>query len=297
MDEYGTADEVTPPPASIADGKKPAGGSISAMPPPSPPPGGVPMGYPVFTEPPRPPTKYPQIAGVLLIITALILVGYSYVLFMTDAEDYAEETTRSFQFYSDSDGTVTLTGVVTDVDDEPIEGVFINVVHPDQLETRHRLNATTDSNGTYEIEKVPTGKKLVTVSGENYTTIRHKIFVEADIENSRDEIELSFIMEKGTGVTNTGSYKSEIFDFINAFLTVCGSLFLIAAVMALIGAVFSFLRKRYYVVIIGCIFGILFGLSLIIGTILSIIAFYMIVKSKAEFKKRDSTEITSDRVY
>jgi len=267
MDEVGTEGRAAPPPP----------------PPPGmpPPPGGeIPVGYPAYTQAPQPPAKdHTRIAMILLLIAGIMILISAYSMLMVDPSDYGSDISSSLGMYGADDETVVLNGTVTDSAGEPIEGARVLVSGED-------LWVYTDAGGSYTLEDVPVGGQTVTVTKDNYTTIEHKIFIDSEAlgGSSVDEIELSFTMTEGTGVKRTGSYESEFFDLMGSVLRICGALLIIGAVMVFLSAALCYLRRKYVLAMVGSIFGIIFGISLFIGTILSIIAIYLIYRSKHAFK-------------
>jgi len=86
-----------------------------------------------------------------------------------------------------------------------------------------------------------------------------------------------YLVEDPTG-TATG-----MVDMIQGILMICGVIFMIFALLTLLGGVMSFLRKSWGFAMLGAIFGIFTLGPYGIGSILSIVALILILISKDEF--------------
>jgi hypothetical protein len=249
-------------------------GPASGAPPPPYPDGQTLGAFPPYSYPPKPPTNYGSIAGILLIIVGIILIFTGASIFMLDMDLILEET-------SSSGSSSNIVGEVTDENGEPLEDVELRVQGTDEI-------SITNAQGEYILENVKEGKQVITVTKENYTTIEHKKYITSfDLEGtSVGDIEIDFTMRPGNGTEVSGDYEDEAVSFIETFLQVCAVLMMIVAVIAFIGAVFAIKRTKYYFVVIACVLGIIFGLGLIfIGSILSIIALVLAYMGRSEFKK------------
>ena len=87
----------------------------------------------------------------------------------------------------------------------------------------------------------------------------------------------SYVVEDPTG-TATG-----MVDMIQGILMVCGVIFMIFGLLALLGGLMPVLRKSWGLAMMGAIFGIFTLGPYALGSILSIVALILIIMSKDEF--------------
>ena len=259
------------------------GGETPRSHPPPPPPGGIapypPMGYPPPGMPAPPPSNKPKIAGILLIISALIIIGYSVFLFTLDDDDYSEMMEASLS--SQPEDEVDVAGTVYDENNTPMAGVNLRVALIDK-----NINTTTGEDGTFTLKEVPTGKQIIVISKDDYKTINHRIFVETSEYRNNEDYDLSFDMEEGEGVVQSGEYKSEFSGLLGTIFFFCSVVMIIFAVLMIASGVLITKRRFRPLGLFACVIGIIFGLSAFyIGTVLSIIALYLLIKSKHEFQR------------
>jgi hypothetical protein len=73
-------------------------------------------------------------------------------------------------------------------------------------------------------------------------------------------------------------------DTLSDLLTICGAIFIIFGLLALLGGVFSMMRKKWGLALVGSIFALLsFGMGGI-GSLLGLIALILVAISKSEFE-------------
>jgi hypothetical protein len=225
-------------------------------------------------EPEVPRTNNLKIAGILLIVTALLCLIPAFEL-LTIEQDIVMDS------YLEEADPPTIFGRVTTENLTAIENAEVRILGTG-------LNTTTDFDGLFEITEVPPGKHIIIVSKDGFNSIEHKIYLDGLIMGvmGKEEVELDFELTPGSGVETSGNYESEAFKTLESGLRGCGVAYIIAFVIILVGAVFSIKRKKFAIVILACIFGILFGLgAFYIGTILSIAAIVLVYKARKEFSK------------
>ena len=89
---------------------------------------------------------------------------------------------------------------------------------------------------------------------------------------------LDEIVAEDTTGTATG-----MVDMLQGILMVCGIIFLVFALLAMLGGIMSIKRKSFGFAIVGAIFGIFTLGPYALGSILSIVALVLILLSKDEF--------------
>jgi DNA-directed RNA polymerase subunit RPC12/RpoP len=129
-------------------------------------------------------------------------------------------------------------------------------------------STTTDENGSYSAENISLGIKKVEVSLTGYKTLIREILVVPFITSSHE-----IIIEDGNGE------KYIPFDTIG-----CSIVLVIFSVFALLAAVMSLKRQHFDVAVVGSILGIFSFGFLMIGSIISIIALIIILRSRDEFE-------------
>jgi len=259
--------------------------------PPPPPPPGQQAPYPGMQQPPpgiyppygylQPPqTSKPKIAGILMIVSALVIIAYSGYLMTLDSDDLADAMELSLS--SSAAAEVDVSGTVYNQNSTPIQNVKLTINLEDSI-----ISDTTDADGKFTLRDVPTGRHIIIISADNYTTINHKMYVEQKEYRNYEDYDLSFEMQEGTGAVDTGDYDSEFVQMIGMVLMICASLMIVFSILIIVAAVFVIKRKMYMFGIAGCVIGIIFGFNaFFIGTILCIIALVLIIKSKGEFQKK-----------
>lgn len=131
------------------------------------------------------------------------------------------------------------------------------------------VSGTTNESGLFLVESVVVGIKTLTLSSEGYKTQTREILV-TPLFKSENRI----MMTAGDG-EETKTY----FD-----TTSCTLILTIFSIFALIGTVACLKRKYFDVAIAGSLFGIFSFGFFFLGSIFSIIAFAIVMKSKEEFE-------------
>jgi len=199
----------------------------------------------------KPKTNKPMIATVLLI--AVFAIGISTAA----VADIFIESSMGMLSGAGMKGTVELS--VTDLSNNSLENVVITI---------DGISGITDEKGLYSVENVSLGIQRVELSLSGYKTYTYDILV-LPLITSCNEIK----MEGGTGE------KQVSFNSVG-----CSIILAIFSAFALLGAVTSWKRRHLDVAVAGSVIGIFsFGFFLI-GSILSIIAFIIIMMSREEFE-------------
>jgi hypothetical protein len=197
-------------------------------------------------------TNRPMIAAILLV--CVFALGTTTAIF---SEAFIEST-------MDLASGVGLTGsveiMVLDESNNSIKDVSVKI---------DGLTGKTDKNGLYSTDNVQLGILTLEVSASNFITQTHEILV-TPFSDSDSTINL----ENGSGSS----------DKIYFDTTGCTLILGIFSVFALIGLITCLKRQHFDVAIAGSLIGILSFGFFFVGSILSIIAFVFIVKSKEEFE-------------
>ena len=230
--------------------------------------------YHHYYEPPKVrkhKSSKPAIAGALLIIhaiVALILAGVLFTggWFIGNMGDGVE--------WFGVDDRADITGMVSSEDGAPAVNVTISIVG-------EPLSARTNEDGIYILYNVPTGNQKIKVEKEGYNTIIYKTFINPS-ESRRDndqKNEYNFTLTTGDQTIERGSYPP--LELIRNIVFICGTLLVIFAIITLIGGYYAIKRENYKIAIIGAITGILSA------GILAIIALFILLLARDEFKRRD----------
>lgn len=131
------------------------------------------------------------------------------------------------------------------------------------------VSGTTNESGLFFVENVGVGIKTLTLSGEGYKTQTRKILVTPLFKS-----ENTIMMTAGDG-EETKTY----FDTMG-----CTFILAIFSIFALVGTVACLERKYFDVAIAGSLFGIFSFGFFFLGSIFSIIAFAIVMRSKEEFE-------------
>jgi hypothetical protein len=239
-----------------------------------------------YYEPPRQGrerSSKPGIAGALLIITAVLGLAFGSALVVgsmifADFDDFI----KSF----DPNTEIDIYGQVTLVDGTPVENANISIIDTD-------LYAQTDGNGSYILYNVPIGNQEIMVEKDGYSTIIQKVFLSSDGNqdysgintDTNDETKstakkYNFVLRPGDDVINKGSFMP--FEWIGSILIVCSVIVIILSMITLIAGYFALKRTKLPLVITGAVLGII-TIGFMLGTILAIIALFIILLSKNEF--------------
>jgi hypothetical protein len=236
--------------------------------------------YHYYYEPPKAKpgkSSKPTIAGALLIIhgiTAIILAGLLIWagMFVADMEEGGD----FFGFGDEGD----VTGIITYQNGTPAEGVTVSVVDTE-------ITTQTDSEGRYNLFNVPTGNQKILVEKDGYNTIEFKTFVnpsnpdDSQRSNRNQDNEHDFTLTLGNETLERGAYAP--LEFIGTFMYVCGAIIIITSIISIIGGIYALKRQHYGFAVAAAVAGVV---SL---GILALIALFILIISKDEFKKQDAT--------
>ena len=210
----------------------------------------------------KPSSSKPMIAGILLIIVFILgiimggLIGFS--------EDLIGEGV------SQMGGTGSYGAIVKDENGDPLANVTVILVNNPNIYTE------TDENGKFLLENVPTGYQKINLSKDGYESL----IIKTLIFPGKFE-EDGFVMKEGSGERRVESLAVKAIDF----LPICSVVFIIFAVIALLGGILSIRRKNLLVAVVCSILGI-FSIGFLVGSILSIAALILILLSKEEFGEK-----------
>jgi hypothetical protein len=166
-----------------------------------------------------------SLISVLLIITAALVYPMAGMyIFYGASEDV------------DFEGTFTMQGQVINNTEDGISGVFVEIEGT-------QYNTYTDSTGRYTIRNVPNGIRKVRLSADGYKEETNTLLLHPDFGS-----EIDFQMEKGNG---TLEFNNLWFFFTISVLMVLFSIF------TLYGAYFASKQKRFAVVLVGGVMGLL----------------------------------------
>jgi hypothetical protein len=200
----------------------------------------------------KPKTNRPMIAALILI--CVFAIGLNTALF----SNIFVESSLDIASGIGITGTVRIT--VVDSINNSVNEASINI---------DGIYGTTDAKGVFLIKEMPLGVKNLEVSYPGNKTFKREILV-TPLINYEDNI----ILKQGEG-------NEELIEFNSSS---CTLIILIFSIFALLGAIFCLKRQNYDVAIVGSIIGIFSFGFLFIGSVLSLIAFVIIYKSKDEFE-------------
>lgn len=202
----------------------------------------------------KPQTNKPMIAAILLLV--VFCLGITTAAFSEQFIESSLDVASGIGL----DGTLKLK-VIDASNNKTLENANITV---NGVKTVFDYTKETYSNGNIE-----PGIQLIKVSASEYETQSFEIMVTPFFAS-----ENTITMEKGAGV-------GEIQGFDTSF---CLIILVIFSIFPIIGAIVCLKRQHFDVATVGTILGILsFGFFLI-GSIISIIAFVIIMKSRDEFE-------------
>jgi len=196
-------------------------------------------------------TRKPKIAAVLLI--CVFVIGLSTAVYF---EIFIESSTYVTSFLGVK-GTVDIH--VTDKSNNSVYNLTV------EIEDFGNLKKT--GNGSYVANNVEVGIKEIKIHAPGYVNITQEILVTPFFTSYQD-----IKMEKGVG-SETNSFD----------LTGCTFILIIFPIFALLAAIASFKRVHFDAAAICSIISIFAFGFFMVGSILSIIAFVIIFKSKEEF--------------
>ena len=200
----------------------------------------------------KPRTNKPMIAALILI--CVFAIGLSTALF----SNVFVESSMDIASGMGLTGTVKIT--LLDSENNSISDANIKI---------DGINGTTDSKGVFLRHEISLGVKNLEISYPGHKTYKREILV-TPLINYEDDI----ILNMGVGDEKTIDFNSSS----------CTLIILIFSIFALLGAIVCFKRQNFDVAIVGSVIGIFSFGFLFIGSILSLIAFVIIYKSKDEFE-------------
>ncbi len=245
--------------------------------------------YHYYYEPPRHSKKRsskPGIAGALLIITAILglIFGSMIIVGGEVVGDFGEG--MSFWGMAEN-GDVS--GRVTYKNGTPVVNATVSIVD-------EPISTQTDDYGNYLLYNVPTGNQKIKVEKEGYNTIIYKLFVSPSDAEWKDkngkhewesDNEKDFKLTPGDQEIEMGEYPP--WELFQTIMTICGILALVFSVFVLLGGYFALQRKNFMFALIGAILGI-FTFGFIIGSLFALIALFILIISRDEFKASEVQE-------
>jgi len=198
----------------------------------------------------KPRTGKPTIAAILLV--AVFVIGTFTAFF---AEPFVES---SLDALSDLGAKGSLEFTILNTTNASLS--FVNI-------TINGVQQKTNEVGFFSSNNVSLGIQTVEFSYRGYKTLECEILVTPLLSPSRD-----IHMQEGVGK------ETRKFNGIG-----CATIFMIFSVFALLGAVSIYQRKNFDIAVAGSLIGALSFGFFFIGSILSIIAFFIIMRCREEF--------------
>ena len=200
----------------------------------------------------KPKTIKPKIAAVLLI--AVFLIGIVTAGF---SENYIES---SLDASSAMGFRAKMKISIINETNSTLSNVTISL---------DGINGKTNSNGSYFIGKIKPGLYNLEILSEGYKLQRHEIVIMPFLEFNE-----KFVLKEGSGISEDNKYNT----------IGCMIIIIIFSVFALLAAISCIKRRHLDVGLAGSFLGIFsFGFFLT-GSILSLIAFIIIMLSRDEFE-------------
>lgn len=200
----------------------------------------------------KPKTNKPMIAALILI--CVFAIGLNTAIF----SNIFVESSLDIASGIGLTGTVKIT--VLDSVNDSISDANIKI---------NGVTGITNANGVFLKKEISLGVKELEISYPGNRTYRREILV-TPLINYENNI-----------VLNEGEGTEELIKFNSSS---CTLIILIFSIFAIIGAIVCFKRKNFDVAIVTSIIAIFTFGFLFIGSILSLIAFVIIYKSKDEFE-------------
>jgi len=200
----------------------------------------------------KPKTNRPKIAAIILV--CVFALGLTTAAFSDMFIESSLDVASSFGMT----GTVEIH--VTNQTNKSIENIQVNIEGVDSVKKT--------GNGSYLAENVEVGIREITITSLEYSNLTQEILV-TPFFKSYHKIKMK------KGIDNEKNY----FD-----TTSCSIILMIFSVFALLGAVASLKREHFDVAVAGSIISIFSFGFFMIGSILSVIAFIIVMKSKEEFE-------------
>jgi hypothetical protein len=224
------------------------------------------MAVPPYNMPRRQGSSRTTIAGILLILSALfgVIMAISFVYISSIYDEGG-----IFDPDGIIEGKVEFVGNETDV-----ENINVTLKSPDGEE-----KGLTDSEGEFRFSRLTTGKHTIIVNKTGYKTVYEEVFFSGPGETKSVTIEL----EEGNGETRNEVSETVSVWNQNLFLT-CGVLVIVFSFIAFMGGIFAIKRTNYWLALLGSVAGI-FALGIGLGFIFSLIALFLLLTSRNEFKQ------------
>jgi len=197
-------------------------------------------------------TDKPMMAAILL--SAVFAIGITTAAF---SETFIES---SMNIASKAGITGTVEILVTDQTNNSLPDINVKI---------NGESYTTDENGLFSAENIKLGILTLELSGDGYKTQTQEILV-----TPLFSLESTIKMEEGDGQGEKVEFDA----------TGCTLILAIFSVFALLGTITCLKRRHIDVAISGSLLGIFSFGFFFTGSILSIIAFALIMKSKEEFE-------------
>lgn len=196
-------------------------------------------------------TNRPKIASILLICV--------FILGLTNSVFSETFISTSMDVASGIGLKGSIKIQVTDMSNNSLENINIEL---------NEINGTTNQKGIFYKEDIELGIQTLKISSNKY-------------ENQTNEILITpfFSTESTIKLENGSSNKKSNYD-----ATGCSIIFAIFSIFALLGAITSLKRQHLDVSIVGSLIGIFTFGFFFIGSILSIIAFIIIMRARDEFE-------------
>lgn len=228
-----------------------------------------PSGNPYYNQSvQRPPSGKPKIAGVMLIVVAILGFAFAGTFFFVGS--MLGDLATQDDLFQDVEEKGIITGTVEYVNGTPVSGVSVSVVGK-------TAQATTDSSGDFTLKDVDMGTREILFEKAGHKTVRYTMFVVSGQQTEPLDIE----METGTGeVEMNDSFTT---GFLTDIMAICAVAIAIISIFPLLGGIMALQGKSFGLAILGGIIGI-FSIGFVLGSILSIIALIMLFMSKEDFK-------------
>jgi len=209
----------------------------------------------------KPRTNKPIIAAIILM--CVFGVGVTTAVFSEQFIETSLDVASTFGLK----GNVEIN--VKNTTNDSIDSVFIEFQKLDR-------NGNTTRNGSANFKDVELGIQSIDISKVGYKSQKYEILVVPFLKN-----EINIKLEEGAGVAETKE-----FDTLG-----CSFIIIIFSVFALIGVIACLKRQNLDVAVAGSIIGIFSFGFFFIGSILSIIAFVIIMKSRDEFRNDEKGKV------
>lgn len=207
----------------------------------------------------KPKTKKPMIAVIILIL--VFSIGFTTAFF----SELFVESTMDIGSIAGTSGTVEFK--VLSYNNSTINNAIVKI---------NNITVKQDNDSIYRKKNIEPGISLVNISKSGYISQKKEILVIPFMTS-----ESTFKLENGTG-----SVEKQGFDSFG-----CSIILLIFSVFALISFIACLKREHFDIAIMGSFLAIFSFGFFFIGSILSIIAFIIILKSRDEFKNGEKGKV------